>query len=589
MESLRDIGYSLQAAVSDVIDNSLTAGARKIELHAETHAEFPAIGILDDGTGMMEAELLEAMRPGSRSPLDSRTATDLGRFGLGLKTASFSQCRRLTVVTRRGGVTSCAVWDLDTVAKRDRWIVELPEDVATIPWFDYLAADGTLVVWQKLDRLVGPDGQGDRRDLVRQLDETVKHVEFVFHRFLSGREDREGRVAIFLNGRELTPFDPFHSHHSATQHHQEEIFALAGKEIRIRPITLPHHDKVSKDDWTRYGGPEGYVKNQGFYLYRNRRLIVHGTWFGLARQLELTKLCRVRIDMPSSLDAEWKIDVKKAWAQPPPPVRERLRRIIDRLGVPSKRAYTVRGSRLAEDSRLPVWTRSQDKNRISYGLNTEHPLLSAIPRSARCGYGRRVQEAGRANRFHAARRSTLRGPWCKRRIRRAPGAGRRRLQGNRGSDLANSQQARVVEQRHGGKDALGRSVSFSMGGGKDVASDLGGGKAGRTVTDLEKLKTMVGALLVAGDELPTQEKIRDCISDARPLCPGVTDKDAEWLAFWFETVHGVTMADGRRPSGHGIRTVAGGCACRTGSLLLGPLPAATGEQGLLQTRACHAG
>ena len=378
VESLRDIGYSLHTAVSDVIDNSLTAGARKIELHAETHAEVPAIGILDDGTGMTEAELLEAMRPGSRSPLAGRSATDLGRFGLGLKTASFSQCRRLTVITRRAGVTSCAVWDLDTVAARDRWIVELPEDIAMIPWSDCLAAEGTLVVWQKLDRLVGLDGQGDRRDLVRQLDETARHVEFVFHRFLSGREDREGRVEISLNGCALTPFDPFHSHHLATQHHQEETFALAGKEIRIRPVTLPHHDKVSKVDWTRYGGPEGYVKNQGFYLYRNRRLIVHGTWFGLVRQLELTKLCRVRLDMPSSLDADWKIDVKKAWAQPPPPVRERLRRIIEKIGVPSKRVYAVRGSRLAADSRLPVWTRSQDKNGISYGLDTEHPLFSAF-------------------------------------------------------------------------------------------------------------------------------------------------------------------------------------------------------------------
>ena len=131
-------------------------------------------------------------------------------------------------------------------------------------------------------------------------------------------------------------------------------------------------------DWKRYAGPEGYVKNQGFYLYRNRRLIVHGTWFRLARQQELTRLSRVRIDIPNSLDAEWKIDVKKASAQPPAPVRERLRRIIDRIGTPSRRTYTRRGARLTDESRLPVWTRSQDKNRISYGLNLDHPLFSAF-------------------------------------------------------------------------------------------------------------------------------------------------------------------------------------------------------------------
>ena len=378
VESLRDLGYSLQTAVADVVDNSLTAGARNVELLAETHSEAPAIGILDDGHGMTEPELLDAMRLGSRSPLDDRAITDLGRFGLGLKTASFSQWRRLTVLTRKGGEMFCAVWDLDTVTERDEWVVECPLDTTRVLGSERLVADGTLVVWEKLDRLVGPDGDIDRQNLVRQLDETATHLEFVFHRFLSGREGGTGRVQISLNGRALSPFDPFHSHHPATQHHSGETFRHGGQEIRIQPVTLPHHDKVSEADWKRYAGPDGYVKGQGFYLYRNRRLIVHGTWFRLARQLELTRLSRVRIDISNGLDAEWKIDVRKAWAQPPPPVRERLRRIIDRIGIPSRRTYTARGARLTEDSRLPVWKRSQDKNRISYGLDLEHPLFSAF-------------------------------------------------------------------------------------------------------------------------------------------------------------------------------------------------------------------
>ena len=378
VESLRDIGYSLQTALADVIDNSLTAGARKIDLLAETHTECPSIGILDDGIGMERSELLEAMRPGSRSPLEDRSKTDLGRFGLGLKTASFSQCRRLTVLTSRNGVVSAATWDLDKVAERDRWVVELPDSTEGIPWSDRLCGDGTLVVWQKLDRLVGLQGQDDRQNFVRQLDEGASHIEFVFHRFLSGTENREGRVQISLNGRALEPYDPFHSDHPATQHHQEETVLFDGREIVIRPVTLPHHDKVSQEDWKRYAGAEGYVNNQGFYLYRNRRLIVHGTWFRLAPQAELTKLSRVQIDMPNNIDSDWKLDVKKASAQPPAPVRERLRRIVERMGVPSKRIYTARGARLTEDSLLPVWTRSQDKNRISYALNQDHPLFTAF-------------------------------------------------------------------------------------------------------------------------------------------------------------------------------------------------------------------
>ena len=376
VESLRDMGYSLRTALADVVDNSITAGAREIQILAETHEEFPAIGVLDDGAGMSKEELIEAMRPGTRSPLEVREETDLGRFGLGLKTASFSQCRRLTVITRKDHRESCAVWDLDTVAARDRWVVKMPASSQGNRWTEKLAANGTLVIWEKLDRLVDVNGRGDRRDLVRQLNDAASHLEFVFHRYLSGRE--RGRVMISLNGRALTPFDPFHSTHSATQHHQIEEIGLGGRRIRVWPVTLPHHDKLKQNEWQRYAGPEGYVSNQGFYLYRNRRLIVHGTWFRLARKQELTKLARVGIDIPNTMDAEWKIDVRKASAQPPAPVRKRLARIVEQMVGASRRTYRARGTQQATDNRVPVWARVQNKSRISYDICHEHPILQAF-------------------------------------------------------------------------------------------------------------------------------------------------------------------------------------------------------------------
>jgi hypothetical protein len=212
---------------------------------------------------------------------------------------------------------------------------------------------------------------------VARIDEAATHVELVFHRFISG-EPGIRRVEFFLNGRALQAFDPFNSGNRATQFLEPESFTLGGHEVTFQVVTLPHHKKVSATEWERYAGPEGYLKNQGFYLYRNRRLIIHGTWFGLARQTELTKLCRVRIDMPNGLDAAWKIDVKKASAQLPGPIRERLRRIIERIGATSRRTYSGRGARLISDSRLPVWTRAQRGNRISYGLNTEHPVIDSF-------------------------------------------------------------------------------------------------------------------------------------------------------------------------------------------------------------------
>ena len=377
VESLRDVGYSLQTAVADIIDNSITAGARNISLFAETYSDEPVMGILDDGCGMSETELIEAMRPGSKSPLDERSPRDLGRFGLGLKTASFSQCRRVTVASRRDGNISCAVWDLDEVAEADDWVVDFPSDETRVPWSEKLGETGTLVVWQKLDRLVGAGGELANRDFVNRLDEMARHLELVFHRFLEG-EPGLTKVVLALNGRGLAPYDPFHSRHSATIRGPEESFRLGEHEIAYQTFTLPHYRKASAEDWEKHEGVEGYTKNQGFYVYREKRLIIYGTWFNLARQAELTKLARVRVDIPNGMDGEWKIDVKKASAQPPAAFRERLRRLVQDIGGRSKKVFKGKGTVLRDATQHPVWVRTQDKNKIEYGINTEHPAIEGF-------------------------------------------------------------------------------------------------------------------------------------------------------------------------------------------------------------------
>ena len=324
IESMRDIGYSLEMALADVIDNSITAGARNIHILVDVLSPDVSIGILDDGSGMTRSELIDAMRLGSRHPRENRDTSDLGRFGLGLKTASFSQCRKLTVAARKGGKTSIATWDLDHVRDTDQWSLIVPQNLDGVPFSEQLSSDGVLVVWEKLDRAVEQDGSDTaRKHFTRRIDEVRQHLELVFHRFLK-REGRSEKVVILLNGRELEPFDPFNASHPATHHGNVETIPIRTSAVRIKMHTLPHHSKVTRKEWDQYGGPQGYLRSQGFYLYRERRLIVHGTWFGLARQTELTKLTRVQIDIPNELDAEWQIDVKKAWARPPLQVRTRL-------------------------------------------------------------------------------------------------------------------------------------------------------------------------------------------------------------------------------------------------------------------------
>lgn len=374
IEGLRDVGYSLETALADIIDNSISAGANSVQILADTVSSEFKLAIVDDGEGMTEDELLEAMRPVSRNPIDVRRKNDLGRFGLGLKTASFSQCRKLTVVSRKNGLTCCARWDLDEVARSNKWLVQFFDDLTEIPWVHELKYSGTIVIWESLDRLIGNVASDIQASINSQIDQASEHLELVFHRFLAG-ESGTKKIKMFLNDRQLEGFDPFHSTHPATQVGPIEKIKVKDSILEIQTFTLPHHKK-DPEGWERYGGRAGYLKNQGFYVYRAKRLIIHGTWFGLARQKELTKLTRVRIDMPNDMDSDWKIDIKKASAHPPFYVLERLRRIIDTIVGTSRRVYVARGQRLATNDRLPVWQRLQNSNEISYIINRDHPVLA---------------------------------------------------------------------------------------------------------------------------------------------------------------------------------------------------------------------
>jgi hypothetical protein len=389
IEGLRDLGYSLETAISDIIDNSITAGASRIQIITDTISDDPYIAIVDDGKGMTETELVAAMRPGSRSPLATRDEADLGRFGLGLKSASFSQCRRLTVVCRKSGQTSAAIWDLDDVAERNEWAVQLPDDVSGIPAINQLGTSGTLVLWQKLDRLTGgySNNPVKRTEVInRRVAETERHLRLVFHRYLEASEP----LRILLNDRRLRPLDPFARKNPATIADPEERLNLKHGTVEIQSFTIPHHRQMTNPDWEDIGGPEGHLKSQGFYLYRGKRLIIYGTWFGLCRQSELTKLSRVRVDIPNSMDADWKVDVKKSSAQLPPLVRDRLKKVIERIQWGSKRTYSKRGQKLVDHERLPMWHRILVDGQIRYRPNMDHPAFAdfaeGLPHDLRRGF-----------------------------------------------------------------------------------------------------------------------------------------------------------------------------------------------------------
>lgn len=243
IESTRAIGYSLSAAVADLIDNSIAAKSKKVEI-----SFFPVdeiyVSILDDGIGMDEDAINKAMQYGSKSPLDERESYDLGRFGLGLKTASLSQCRTLTVLSKQGKSLLGRRWDIDHVTYTGAWsLIILEEDeILHMPGISGLLEQrsGTLVVWQNLDRLeMGEIDFG--KSFGRKMDEVRSHLELVYHRYLSG-ESGIKKLDIFFNGQKIKPVDPFLSKRN-TQAMNDETIIVRGKRIIVRPFILPHISK----------------------------------------------------------------------------------------------------------------------------------------------------------------------------------------------------------------------------------------------------------------------------------------------------------------------------------------------------------
>lgn len=383
-ESLRDIGYSSEAAVADIIDNSIAANAKEINIRFAWNGGKPWLAIFDNGTGMSKHELIDAMKLGSKNPLDTRKKSDLGRFGIGLKTASFSQCRSLSVFTRQGKETNCAIWDLDYVSERG-WELKIPTPASFIQNRPHVKSlvdtylppsyDGTFVLWEKFDRLDRDTKKHTSENQFNSLLDRIRnHLELVFHRYLSG-SGFEDQLVIKMNEVKCSPYDPFNTKNKSTTELQKEVFTFEGHQIVVQPYILPHHSKVSPEEYKLHAGATDYLNEQGFYIYRNKRLIIYGKWFGLLAKKEITKLVRVRVDIPNALDTHWKLDVKKSNAHPPSQVKEELSRIIQRIEYLGKRVQVRKGRKLNEDVEFPIWLREVKDEQIFYKINREHPVL----------------------------------------------------------------------------------------------------------------------------------------------------------------------------------------------------------------------
>ncbi len=380
MESTRALGYTVEAALADLIDNSISAGAKLIDLQFRPY-DPPFLILLDDGNGMSSVELTAAMRYGSKNPLELRSAVDLGRFGLGLKTASLSQCSMLTVASIKDGILSARRWDLDYLKTRGdgRWLLlELNDkEIDKLPLIDLLKTQGkgTSVIWQNLDRL----GAGESSfgvALGQKMVRVREHISLVFHRYITG-ERGIGKIRISINNTPIEARDPFLIGKSL-QVMDEERIRVNNESILATPYILPHISNMSASEIKMLGGSGGLRRRQGFYVYRNKRLLVWGTWFRLMRQDDLSKLARVRVDIPNSLDHLWTLDIRKSIAVPPEIVRKRLSLIIEKIAEYSKKTWTFRGKKETRDSIVHLWNRLRLRDGVQYQINRDHPFAVAL-------------------------------------------------------------------------------------------------------------------------------------------------------------------------------------------------------------------
>jgi hypothetical protein len=390
IESLRGLGYTTATALADIIDNSIAAGANRIDLIFFWDESKSYISILDNGKGMNGVELDKGMRLGEINPLDNRESNDLGRFGLGLKTASFSQCRRLTVASRKNGVVNCLRWDLDFIATTsdDGWYLlegadkESEHLLSPLDTYD----SGSIVLWELLDRIITQDFT--KQDFLNLIDTIEQHLAMVFHRLFE--DNTKNKLKIFINNNVIHPWDPFLIGHPSKPWSSPEVRFSSINDLVVECHVLPHKDRLTEADFQYAAGPNGWLAQQGFYIYRNKRLLIAGTWLGLGQgrawiRDEAHRLARIRLDISNTVDIDWKIDIRKSAARPPIHIRPWLTKYAEDTRSKARRVFAHRG-RLPVGSKgdpvVPVWKTENSSGTFHYRINLDHPAIKSVLENA---------------------------------------------------------------------------------------------------------------------------------------------------------------------------------------------------------------
>ena len=391
LESLRSIGYTFSSAVADIVDNSIAASATEITIEGYPKSSFGRyLAILDNGCGMTGEELLQAMRYGSESCLRERKKDDLGRFGLGLKSASFSQCRRITVITKKeDGALTCCEWDLDLIQEKNRWLMRTFSfnEVSLLPLAKELEAlpHGTLVLWRNIDMLSKKERDKSETEFFNAIFALRTSLGRTYHRFINGHP----RLTIKVNGSPVEKIDPFLRNHPKTKDLGERMITVAKRNgtdgiITVHPFVLPHKQDLESQNLYRECCGERDIERfhllGGFYIYRAKRLISFAMWPRALRPDRGTKAMYIRIlvDIPNDMDEIFGIDVKKERFSFPSDVVTQLRGIVSEAEGYSDRKIAHR-ARVVEETPEVAWVLKQTRNhKFTFAINQESYAYKAF-------------------------------------------------------------------------------------------------------------------------------------------------------------------------------------------------------------------
>ncbi|MEU5932436.1 ATP-binding protein [Micromonospora sp. NPDC047187] len=388
--SLSSLGYSLPAAVADLIDNSVSAGARNIDVEFTWAGRDSWIAVADDGRGMSLPELVTAMTVAARGPSTFRSSTDLGRFGVGLKSASFSQSRQLSVATATAGNWNMRTWDLDVVEESGEWRLLHGADDETTAILGRLRSNadrGTIVLWRRLNGYhrgeVSADDERTQKQFYAEAARAESHLGMVFARFLAGGQGQRRNLRV--SGSAVEPWDPFMSKHPSVQRLPTENLPLGGSTVRVEAFILPSAYRLTPEEYEGAAGPQGWLDQQGFYVYRRNRLILAGDWLGHRgmRREEKYNLARIAVDIPVGTDVEWSVDVRKSSVVPPVGLRQHLYRVARQARATAADVLRHRGGVAARTHGDPLsyaWNIRRADGRVTCRINRSHPLVQAVLR-----------------------------------------------------------------------------------------------------------------------------------------------------------------------------------------------------------------